>query len=46
MKNKDKKNKESKKESWNFMDAEKIIREQRNKQNITQSNKGYGLLFE
>lgn len=46
MKNKNKKDKEPKKESWDFINAEKIIQEQKNKQNITQSNKSYGLLFE
>ena len=33
-------------ESWDFMSAEKIIQEQKNKQNITKSDKGYGALFD
>ena len=43
MKNKDKKVVTKK---YNFLEAEKVIREQRNKQNITKSNKSFGLLFE
>lgn len=34
------------KESWSFIEAEKTIKEQKEKQNIIKSDKGYGLIFE
>ena len=44
----EKKDLKSKKEntSWNFREAEKVIQEQKKKNNITFSKRSYGLLFE